>query len=128
MAILRKPGELSSRTGRGGTVAASLRRDHARLSGSLTFASLADTLAVLLDVALPNIAKGPLIRRPAAVRMAERLGLDRRAVRRMQALRARYGPGPLMLRLPGRRQAVLLEAAHARRVLDENVGAVRGGQ
>jgi cytochrome P450 len=119
VAILRKPERSSSRNGRERTFAASQRRDEAGPSGSLTFASLPDTLAVLLDVALPNIAKGPLIRRPAAVRMAERLGLDRRAVRRMQALRARYGPGPLMLRLPGRRQAVLLEAAHARRVLDE---------
>lgn len=85
----------------------------------LAWASVRDTLAVLLDVALPNIAKGPLIRRPAAVRLAERFGLDRRAIRRLQALRTRYGPGPLLLRLPGRRQAVLLEAAHVRRVLEE---------
>ncbi|MFK3739288.1 cytochrome P450 [Massilia sp. TN1-12] len=86
---------------------------------TLPRASLLDTLALSLDVVAPTLAKGVIIRRPPVVALAERLELDRRAVRRMQALRARYGPGPLMLRLPIRRQAVVLAPEHVRRVLDE---------
>jgi cytochrome P450 len=50
--------------------------------------------------------------------MAERLGLDSRAVRRVQRLRDKYGGGPLMLRMPGRSQAVILDPEHVHRVLD----------
>lgn len=64
----------------------------------LLCASVSGTLSV---VAGPNIAKGPIVRRPSMVALAERLNLDRRAVRLLQRLRARYGPGPLMLRLYG---------------------------
>lgn len=82
-------------------------------------ASVADTLAVLAGIALPALAKGPLIRRRGAVHLATWLDLDRRAIRLMQRLRARYGPGPLLLRLPIRNQALLLDEKDARRVLHE---------
>jgi hypothetical protein len=87
--------------------------------GELPRASVLDSLAVAADVFAPNIAKGVIIRRPKVVAMAERMELDRRAVRRMQQLRDRYGEGPLMLRVPGRSQAVVLSPEHVRRVLRE---------
>ena len=79
---------------------------------------LADRLAFLTDVVLPTFGKGVILRRPAVVALAERFDLDHRAVRRMQALRRRYGGGPLMMDLLGRKVAVLLEPEHVRRVLD----------
>lgn len=81
-------------------------------------ATLGETLAVLAQVLVPTVAKGVIIRRPRVVALAARLDLDRRAVRRMQRLRDRYGAGPLMLRLPVRRQALVLDPADVRRVLD----------
>jgi cytochrome P450 len=80
--------------------------------------STADTVAVLRDVLAPNLAKGVIIRRPRVVGVAERLGLDRRAVRRMQRLRERYGSGPLRLRVPLREQVLILDPADVRRVLE----------
>lgn len=53
------------------------------------------------------------------VALAERLELDRRAVRRIQQLRDRYGSGPVMLRTPpGRTQALILAPEHVHRVLE----------
>jgi cytochrome P450 len=84
---------------------------------SLPKASILDTLALIMDVFVPNVAKGVIIRRPRVVGMAERLELDRRAVKRLQKLRNKYGTGPLMLRLPVRSQAVVLIPQHVHRVL-----------
>jgi hypothetical protein len=69
---------------------------------------------------MPNLAKGVVIRRPRAVAMAEKMELDRRAVRRMQKLQNRYGAGPLMRRLPRRAQALILDPDHVRRVLEHS--------
>jgi Cytochrome P450 len=90
-----------------------------RSGDSLPVASLKDTLGVLAAVVGPTVAKGPIIRRPAMVALAERLNLDRRAISRMQALRDRYGTGPLMLRVPGQPRAVILSPEHARLVLNQ---------
>jgi len=87
---------------------------------ALPRATVGETIGLLADVFLPNVAKGVIIRRPPVVAMAERLGLDRRAVRRMQRLRDKYGQGPLMLRLPFRSQAVILAPEHVHRVLDQS--------
>lgn len=81
-------------------------------------ASLLDTLALGLEVFAPVVAQGVIIRRPPMVALAEKLDLDRRAVQRMQKLRDKYGRGPLMLPLPIRKQAVVLDPRHAQRVLD----------
>jgi cytochrome P450 len=86
---------------------------------SLPTASVADTLAIVSEVIVPTIAKGPIIRRPTVVGMAERLNLDMRAVRRIQQVRDKYGEGPLMLRMPGRHQAVVLHPDHVHRILNE---------
>lgn len=78
-----------------------------------------DTLAVTAEVLAPTLAKGPIIRRPRVVALAERFELDTRAVRRMQRLRNEYGGGPLLLRLPpGRQQALILSPEHVHRVLN----------
>ena len=89
-------------------------------NATLPRATLAESLGVLTDVLLPNVAKGPLLRRPKVVAAAERLQLDRRGVERLQRLRDHYGDGPLLLSgVPGREQGVVLDPATLRRVLDE---------
>jgi len=87
---------------------------------ALPTASVLDTLGLALDVLAPTIARGVIIRRPKVEAMAEQFDLDRRAVQRMQTLRDKYGPGPLMLPLPVRKQAVVFAPDHVRRVLDES--------
>ncbi len=89
-------------------------------SSRLPTLSATETLSVLTDVIAPTIAKGVIIRRPAVVGVAERLELDRRAVRRLQELRNRYGRGPVLLRVPVRNQAVILDPEDVFRVLDES--------
>src|SRR5437588_12420328 len=89
------------------------------MASSLPKASILDSIAVATEVFIPTVAKGVILRRPRVVAMAERLQLDRTAVRCLQRLRRRYGDGPLLLRVPGRSQAVVLAPAHVRRVLDE---------
>ncbi|EMY34587.1 cytochrome P450 [Arthrobacter crystallopoietes BAB-32] len=85
--------------------------------GALPKASVPDTLAILGEVLVPTLAKGTLFRRPKAVAVAERLQLDERAVRRLQKLNGKYGDGPLLLRIPFRRQAVILAPGHVHSVL-----------
>ncbi len=80
--------------------------------------SLSDSAAFVGEVAAPTWAKGIIIRRPRIVALAERLSLDSRAVRRMQALRARYGEGPLLVPNPVRPQVVLFRGEDVRRVLE----------
>jgi cytochrome P450 len=88
-------------------------------NAALPRASVRETAAVISGVFMPSVVKGAIIRRPRMVGMAEKLGLDSRAVRRMQQLRNRYGSGPLMLRVPGREQAIILDPEHVRQVLDD---------
>ncbi len=83
-------------------------------------ASFSDTLAAFIGVFLPTLAKGVIIRRPLVMAIAELLDLDRRAVRTMQRIRAEYGPGPVMLRIPGRRIALILDPQDVHRVLAES--------
>lgn len=86
---------------------------------NVAFARLSDTLGVLAEVVLPNLAKGPIYRRDLGVRMGAVLDLDRRGVARMQALRRRYGEGPVVVAIGSRKHAVLLSVEDARRVLAE---------
>ena len=86
---------------------------------SLPQMTVQETLAVAAEVLAPTLAKGPIIRRPRVVGLAERFELDKRAVRRMQRLRNKYGTGPLLMRLPpGRQQALILDPEHVKRVLE----------
>jgi cytochrome P450 len=83
-------------------------------------ASAVDTAGFIADVAMPLVARGVIVRRPPVVALLDRMDGDARAVRRMQRLRDRYGPGPVLLRVPGREVAVILAAADVRRVLAES--------
>jgi len=58
----------------------------------LPTASAADTARLVVQVLLPTVAKGPIIRRPTMVGLAERLELDDRAVRVVERLHDRYAP------------------------------------
>jgi cytochrome P450 len=80
-------------------------------------ASIKDTASIVGGVLLPLVSRGLIVRRPPVVGGAARLDLDRRAVRRLQRAHERYGPGPLLLRLPFRRVAVILDPEDAQRVL-----------
>lgn len=83
-------------------------------------ATLMETAQVLRDVQIPMIAKGPIIRRPKVVAASERLDLDGRAVRRTQTLANKYGRGPLMLNIPGRDMALILDPDDVHRVLEDS--------
>lgn len=86
-------------------------------SGIVT-ATLTDTLAVVGEVVAPTFAKGVIVRRPKAVAAVDWLNLDARAVERLQGLRDKYGQGPVILPVPGRPQAVILNGDQARRILE----------
>jgi cytochrome P450 len=99
---------------------AGLREPAGRTADSdLPRASILDTMSLLLDVVLPTIAKGVIIRRRTVLAMAEWLDLDRRAIRRVQRLRSRYGTRPLILRMPDRPRALILDPDDVHRVLEE---------
>jgi cytochrome P450 len=83
----------------------------------LATASVTDTLKLLVDVLIPTVAKGAIIRRPAMVAIAERLDLDTRAVRRMQSLRRTYGADVLQLPVPFFPKAIVLGADEVNRIL-----------
>jgi cytochrome P450 len=93
---------------------------HSHSSTQLPSASTRDTIRLLLDVIAPTLAKGPIIRRRRWVGLAGRFALDDRAVKRMRRLRERYGPGPLLLRLPGLHRAMILDPQDVLRVLRES--------
>ncbi|HLM09136.1 MAG TPA: cytochrome P450 [Thermoleophilaceae bacterium] len=79
-----------------------------------------DSLGVAVDVLTPLAARGAIIRRPRVVALEERLDADRRAVRRLRAVRDRYGDGPVLLRMPARDIGLILSGGDARRVLAES--------
>lgn len=66
-------------------------------------ARVSDTIRIGTELALPTIAGGVIKRRPAVLAAAEKLNLDRPAIRLMQRLRGRHGGGLLQLRVPGHR-------------------------
>ena len=83
-------------------------------------ASIPDTVRAVSEVLLPTVAQGVIARRPWVVGAFDRLDADRRAVRRMQRLAERYGPGPVRLAVPGRSFALVLDPAHVHRILEES--------
>ncbi|SDF53809.1 cytochrome P450 [Klenkia brasiliensis] len=82
-------------------------------------AGVVETLRLTGAALAPMLARGIILRRPPLVRLADRLQLDDRAVRALQASRRRHGDGPLLLRVPGRSLALVLSARDAGRVLAE---------
>ncbi|WP_052665647.1 cytochrome P450 [Nitriliruptor alkaliphilus] len=84
---------------------------------SVPQASAVDTARVVSKVLVPLTGRGLIVRRPPIVQVAERLDLDRAAVQELQRLRDRYGPGPVLLKLPIRDTALVLEPGHVHRIL-----------
>lgn len=85
--------------------------------GAAPRASLLDTLRVSLGVLLPVVAKGPVLRRPLVMALAEKLRADDRAVRVLQRIRARHGSRPLRLRVLGRSVTMVLSPDDVGRIL-----------
>jgi cytochrome P450 len=81
--------------------------------------STRETIAVLVAAGGPLLAKGIMIRRPWVVALLQATGTERAGVAILQTMRARYGPGPVLMRLPFRSFAVILSPDHVRRVLGE---------
>ncbi len=79
--------------------------------------SVLDGARTVATVVLPVVVRGAIVRRPRAVALIERTGADARAVRWMQRLRDRYGPGPVRVRIPGRQLTFVLSPEHVHRVL-----------
>lgn len=82
-------------------------------------ARVSDTIRVGTELALPTIAGGVIKRRPAVLAAAEKLNLDRPAIRLMQRLRGRHGGGLLRLRVPGRSIALVMSPEDVGRVLED---------
>lgn len=89
------------------------------LQDPLPRATPLETARIVRDVQLTTVAKGPIIRRPKVVAGVERFGLEARAVKRMQTVAGKYGKGPLMLAVPGKNMAVVLDPEHVHRILEE---------
>ncbi|TDD20159.1 cytochrome P450 [Kribbella turkmenica] len=85
----------------------------------LPTATFLDAARAVRDVLLPVVAQGAILRRPAVSRVAELLHADDRALRRVRALRQRYGEGPLLIRIPGRTVALVMDPDHVHRILHE---------
>ncbi len=75
-------------------------------------ASARDTGRILARVVAPTVGIGLIKRRPRAMAAAQKLHVDRSGIRLLHDLRARYGPGPLDLPVPGRSFRLVLEANH----------------
>ncbi|WP_131105614.1 cytochrome P450 [Ornithinimicrobium sufpigmenti] len=88
--------------------------------GQLTTVSPPDLVRTLGAVMLPPVVKGPIVRRPRAVTMLERLDAETHALTQMHRLRERYGPDPVQMNLAGRRMAFVLDPEDVHRVLDES--------
>ncbi|MCD0446804.1 cytochrome P450 [Glycomyces sp. A-F 0318] len=82
-------------------------------------AGTADTLGVAARVFAPIVAAGAVKRRPKAMAFAERRQTDRAAIDLLRRLRGEHGPGPLVLSVPKRTVAVLLDHGDVGRVLDQ---------
>lgn len=80
--------------------------------------TLLDAARIHLTVSAPTVALGPIIRRPTIEWLTEVFNLPAGAIRTFQAMRENYGRGPLLVDMPFRHQAVLLDPAHVRRVLE----------
>lgn len=82
-----------------------------------TVLSPGDRLALLVRVVLPTWGKGLMLRRRSFARLAAVLDLDAHAVRFMQYLRRKYGEGPVLVRVAGRKYAILLRATDVKEAL-----------
>jgi cytochrome P450 len=77
-----------------------------------------ESVEFTLRAMLPNLVQGLFRRRPRAVRAANRLDVDRRAVETIAGIRDRHGPGPVWVRAGGERMLLCLSTEDARRTLE----------
>ncbi|WP_051704456.1 cytochrome P450 [Glycomyces sp. NRRL B-16210] len=77
-----------------------------------------ETFGVAAKVLVPLVATGAVKRRPKAMALAERCQTDRAAIDLLRRLRGEHGPGPLLLSVPKRTIAVLLDHEDVGRLLD----------
>jgi cytochrome P450 len=71
-----------------------------------------------LRVMIPNLVQGLFRRRPRAVSAANRIDIDRRAVRTIAGIRDSQGPGPIWIRAGGDRMLLALATDDVRRALE----------
>ncbi|GLZ29160.1 cytochrome P450 [Lentzea sp. NBRC 105346] len=86
----------------------------------MAIASRIDTVRAVATVLLPTLAKGVIVRRPHVMGAAEKIQADATAVATMRALRERYGPEPIRLRITGRNIALLVDPDDVSRLLAES--------
>ncbi|MDA2892342.1 cytochrome P450 [Mycolicibacterium sp. BiH015] len=79
-----------------------------------------EAAVALADLGLPSIAAGVLARRRRVVGLLDRVDADARGVKRVQELRRRFGAGPVVLTIPGRKVVVPLDPADVADVLDHS--------
>ncbi|GAA0344664.1 cytochrome P450 [Streptomyces blastmyceticus] len=89
------------------------------MAQEVTLANWSDVARLFALGLVPNLAQGVIIRRPLAVRLAAGLDTNAWACRSLDRLRERYGPGPVLVGVPGRQSLVLLSVEDVRRVLGE---------
>lgn len=82
--------------------------------------TVAETLAVITDVVLPNLAKGVIKRRPVMVGLSERLNVEKRALACLTKLQTKYRGGPVQLKLPLRNHALVLAPQDVESVLQQS--------
>jgi len=82
--------------------------------------TVTETVAVITEVVLPNLAKGVVKRRPRMVGLSERFNAEAKSVQLLGKLRRRYGKGPVLLKLPLRSHALILNPEDADRVLENS--------
>nr|BAU09315.1 cytochrome P450 [Streptomyces roseoverticillatus] len=92
------------------------------MAHAITRARPADALRLGFLTLLPNLAQGPIIRRPRVVRLAAALDSNAWGCRVLDGLRERYGPGPVLVSVPWKPTLVLLSAEDVHRVLGETGG------
>jgi hypothetical protein len=81
-------------------------------------ASLLENARFNALVVIPNAVQGIFRRRPAAVRVATRAGVDRRAVSLLSRMRRSHAGGPVWVRVVTDRALLVLAAEDVRRVLE----------
>src|SRR4029450_5871834 len=82
--------------------------------------SLLENVQFNETVIVPNALQGLFRRRPGRVAIATRLNVDGRAVRLVDGLRRRHGPGPVWVRTITNRALLMLEVDDVRRVLEDS--------
>ncbi|MDN6490852.1 MAG: hypothetical protein L0K41_10690 [Yaniella sp.] len=84
------------------THSAPREHDHRSPSDNVPILGAVDHARVLSKVLASPVIKGPIIRRPKAVGLAEKFDADAAGVTEMQRLRSQYGSGPVQLKVfPG---------------------------